>query len=81
MHPNQEQPNITYMKTLGVILIVIGIVMFIITGFSYTTEETIVDAGPIELNAEKQESVNWPPYAGGAALVAGIILVVASRKR
>ncbi len=63
------------------ILIVIGIVMLIVTGFSYTTEETVIDAGPLELNAEKEESVNWPPYAGGAALVAGIILVVASKKR
>lgn len=55
--------------------------MLIITGFSYTTEETIIDAGPLEVNAEKQESINWPPYAGGAALIAGIVLVVASRKR
>jgi uncharacterized membrane protein HdeD (DUF308 family) len=69
------------MRTLGIILIVVGIVMFIITGFSYTTEETVIDAGPIELNAEDQESVNWPPYAGGVALVAGVILVVASRKK
>ena len=68
------------MKTLGIVLVVVGIVMLIVTGFSYTTEETVIDAGPIEVNAEKQESINWPPYAGGAALVAGIILVVASRK-
>jgi len=69
------------MKTLGIILIVVGIVMLIVTGFSYTTEENIVDAGPIELNAENTETVNWPPYAGGAALIAGIILVVADRRR
>ena len=69
------------MKTLGMILIVVGIVMLIVTGFSYTTEETVIDAGPLEVNAEKQESINWPPYAGGAALIAGIVLVVASRKR
>ncbi len=69
------------MKTLGVILIVVGIVMLIVTGFSYTTEETVIDAGPIEVNAEKEQSVNWPPYAGGAALVAGLVMVVAARKR
>ena len=69
------------MKTLGIILIVVGIVMLIVTGFSYTTEETVIDAGPIEVNAEKEESINWPPYAGGAALVAGLVMVVASRKR
>lgn len=70
-----------FMRTLGIVLIVVGIVMLIVTGFSYTTEETVVDAGPLELTAEDKESVNWPPYAGGAALVAGLILVVASRKK
>ncbi len=68
------------MKIFGIILIVLGIIMFIITGVSYTTEETIVDAGPIELSAEEEKEVNWPPYAGGAAIIAGIALVALSRK-
>ncbi len=68
------------MKIFGIILIVIGIIMFIITGVSYTTEETIVDAGPIELSAEEEQEINWPPYAGGAAVIAGIALVALSRK-
>ena len=69
------------MKVFGIVLIVIGIIMFIITGISYTTEETIIDAGPLELSAEKEESVNWPPYAGGVAVVAGLILVAIGRKK
>lgn len=69
------------MKTIGTILIVIGIVMMIVTGFSYTTQETVVDAGPLELKADKEESVNWPPYVGGISLVAGVILLIASRKK
>jgi hypothetical protein len=76
--PNQ---TIYFMKTVGVILIVVGIVMLIVTGFSYTTEETVIDAGPIEVSADKEKSINWPPYAGGAAVVAGLVMVVASRKR
>ncbi|WP_114752620.1 DUF3185 family protein [Pleomorphovibrio marinus] len=68
------------MKIFGIILIVIGIIMFIITGVSYTSEETIVDAGPLELSAEQEKEVNWPPYAGGAAVIAGIALVALSRK-
>ena len=69
------------MKTLGIILVVIGVVMMIVTGFSYTTQETVIDAGPLELKADKEESINWPPYAGGISLVAGIVLLVASRKK
>ncbi len=69
------------MKIFGIILIAIGIIMFLITGISYTTEETVIDAGPLEVTAEEEESVNWPPYAGGVAVIAGIILVVAGRKK
>lgn len=55
--------------------------MFLVTGISYTTEETIIDAGPLEINAEEEESINWPPYAGGAAVIAGIALVALGRKK
>jgi hypothetical protein len=69
------------MRIFGIILIVIGVIMFIMTGISYTTQETIVDAGPIQISAEKENQINWPPYAGGAALIAGLVLVGLSRKR
>ncbi|WP_209329420.1 hypothetical protein [Lunatimonas salinarum] len=69
------------MKILGTMLMVIGVIMFVITGVSYTIEETIVDAGPIELKADREREINWPPYAGGVAVVAGLALVGISRKR
>lgn len=69
-------------KTFGIILIVIGAVMLIWTGFSFTREEKIVDIGSVEISADKQEQVNWPPYVGGIILVAGVILLlVPSGKR
>jgi uncharacterized membrane protein len=68
-------------RTLGLILIVIGIAMLIWTGFTYTKKEKIVDAGPIQISADKEKSVNWPPYAGGIILVAGVIVFVTSKKK
>jgi len=68
-------------RTLGIILIVVGIAMLIWTGFTYTKKEKIVDAGPIQISADKEKSVNWPPYAGGIILVAGVIVFVASKKK
>jgi uncharacterized membrane protein len=68
-------------KTLGIILMVVGIAMLIWTGFSYTKKEKIVDAGPIQISADKEKSVNWPPYAGGIILVAGVIVFVASKNK
>jgi len=68
-------------KTVGLILIIVGIAMLVWTGFSYTKKEKIVDAGPIQISADKEKSVNWPPYVGGIILVAGVFVFVASRRK
>ncbi|PWS28981.1 hypothetical protein DHW03_03870 [Pedobacter yonginense] len=68
-------------KTVGLVLIIVGIAMLVWTGFSYTKREKVVDAGPIQISADKEKSVNWPPYAGGIILVAGVIVFVTSKKR
>ncbi|HVS98639.1 MAG TPA: hypothetical protein VHE54_19235 [Puia sp.] len=67
-------------KTIGILLVVIGIVMLIWTGFSFTKREKVVDAGPVHISADKQKTVNWPPYAGGILVVAGVIVLVTSRR-
>ena len=69
------------MKFLGIILIISGTVMFLITGISYTTEETIIDAGPLKIKTDKENQLNWPPYAGGIAIVAGFILLAAGKNK
>ncbi|GGE65134.1 hypothetical protein EV200_106150 [Pedobacter psychrotolerans] len=68
-------------RTVGLILIVAGIAMLIWTGFSYTKKEKIVDAGPIQISADRQKSVAWPPYVGGIILVAGVFVFVASKRK
>lgn len=68
-------------KSIGLILIAIGVIMLVWTGFTYTRKEKIVDAGPIQISADKEKSVNWPPYVGGIILVAGVFVFVASRKK
>ena len=67
-------------KTIGLALIVIGAVMLIWTGFSYTRREKVVDAGPIHISADRAHTVNWSPYAGGVLLVGGIIILATARK-
>jgi len=69
------------MKTFGIILAVLGIVMLIWTGFSYTKKEKVVDIGPLEVSADKEKQVNWPSYAGGILLVAGVVLILVDKKK
>ncbi|GGG74053.1 hypothetical protein GCM10007415_01840 [Parapedobacter pyrenivorans] len=68
-------------KTMGIILIIVGAVMLVWTGFSFTRKEKVVDIGPVEISADKKEQVNWPPYVGGVILVAGIVLLIIPRRR
>jgi len=67
-------------RTIGILMIIIGAAMLIWTGFTYTKKEKIVDAGPLEISAEKQHSVNWPPYAGGILLIGGIVILATAKK-
>jgi hypothetical protein len=69
------------MKTVGIVLIVVGIAMLIFRGFSFQTEKKVIDAGPIQVNKKENKWVGWPVYAGGIAVLAGVIVVLASRKK
>lgn len=68
-------------KSVGLVLVVLGAVLLIWTGFTYTKKEKIIDAGPIQVSADREKSVNWPPYAGGVVLLAGVIILVSSKKK
>lgn len=68
-------------KNFGFILIVIGIVMMIYTGFNYATMEKVVDLGSVQINKEKNHFVEWSPIVGLILLVGGLIVVTTSRKR
>lgn len=68
-------------KSLGVLLIVIGLIMLVWSGFTYTKKEKIIDAGAIEITADKQETVHWPPYVGAVAMLVGVVVYVSARKR
>jgi hypothetical protein len=69
------------MKTAGWILIVIGIVMIIIKGFSVPVEKKVIDVGPIHVNKTENKWIGWPTYTGGILTVIGIVLVVANKKK
>ncbi len=69
------------MKTVGIILIVAGIAMLVFRGFSVQTEKKVVDLGPVEVNKKENKWIGWPVYAGGIAIVAGVILVAMDKKK
>ena len=70
------------MKSIGVILIILGIGLFIFQGIRSAKKEKVLDIGPVEITKQVERSDSWQLYAaGGIAVVAGLILVVAGRKK
>jgi hypothetical protein len=67
-------------RNIGIILILLGAAMLIWTGVTYTKKEKIIDAGPIEVSADRKQSVNWPPYLGGLLVIGGIVVLATARK-
>lgn len=67
-------------KTLGIVIIIIGIFMIVYTGFNLVTTEKVVDLGPIKINKEKDHPIQWSPIIGIALVVGGIVVIVSNKK-
>jgi uncharacterized membrane protein YidH (DUF202 family) len=69
------------MKILGIILIVLGILMFVFGNVTFTRKEKVLDAGPVEINKKEKHTIAWPNYAGGIMVAAGVVVLLASNRR
>ena len=69
------------MKTAGIILLVVGLVMTLYTGFTYVTKEKVVDLGNLEITADDHHRVQWQPYVGIGTMVIGGAALLLSKKK
>ena len=69
------------MKTIGIVLIVVGILMIVFKGFNFKTLEKVVDLGPVEVNKTENHRIGWPTYIGALAVIGGIVAVASDRKK
>jgi hypothetical protein len=69
------------MKLAGIVLIILGVLALVYQGIQYTTQEKLIDIGPLKVTATEKKTIPLPPILGGVAVVAGIVLVLADRKK
>ncbi len=69
------------MKIVGIILIILGVLALVYQGVQYTSREKILEIGSLKVSADTKKNIPLPPIVGGAALVAGIVLVVMDRRK
>jgi multidrug transporter EmrE-like cation transporter len=68
-------------KIIGVVLIVAGVAALAFGGFSFTKETHRAEFGPLKLSVQEKQDVNIPSWAGLAAIVAGVVLLVVPTKK
>jgi hypothetical protein len=70
------------MRTLGMILVIIGLVMTLFTGIRTVTHKHVADVGPIEISkTETRTPVYWSPWTGLVlAAIGGAILIFSRRE-
>jgi energy-converting hydrogenase Eha subunit G len=71
----------TNMRTTGIILIVVGLIMTVFTGFNIITRKKVVDLGSIQIDSKEKTPVYWSPITGGVLAAAGVVILVASKRK
>ena len=69
------------MKTLAILLIILGVLAVGYQGFTYVTREKVIDIGPIKVTKENHKRVFLHPVVGAVAVAAGIALLLTTSKR
>ena len=68
-------------KTIGLIIIGIGLIMTLYTGFNYVTKEKVVDIGSVEITADKDHTASWSPFIGiGIMVIGGVVFLYGKKK-
>jgi len=68
-------------RNVGIILVIIGIIMMIYTGFNYVTTKNVVDVGPVQINKQENHPVRWSPIVGVLLLAGGVVILLTGKKR
>jgi len=69
------------MKTLGIALLVLGLLMTVVTGFNVVTKKKVVDLGSVEINKTEKTPIYWSPITGGILLAVGVLILVAGKRK
>lgn len=68
------------LSTIGVVLIVLGVAGLFFSHFTWTETKPVVAIGPLQINSQEDHTVWIPTAAGIVVVLAGLGLVLASRR-
>lgn len=65
---------------IGIILIAVGAISLGYGGFTYTSNKSVAEIGNLKITAQENETIPLPPILGGICLVAGVAILIFSKK-
>jgi hypothetical protein len=69
-------------RIIGLVLVIAGIAVLVWGGVFWTDRDTVLDAGPLQVQTEEREGFALPPVLGVIAIVGGaVLLFVKDRQR
>ena len=68
-------------RVIGLVVLIVGILILVYGGFSYTKESHSTDLGPVKLKFDEKERVKVPLWAGIICTAAGGALLVFGRSK
>lgn len=69
------------MKTVGIVLVVVGVLALIYGGINYTQNRTVLQVGSMNITATEHKSIPIPAIIGVIVLVGGAALLVVGKRR
>jgi len=69
------------MKTSGIVILVVGLLITLFTGFNFVTKKKVVDIGNLEITKDENHNMAWSPLVGVAVMVlGGVVLLFGAKK-
>jgi len=69
------------MKTIGIVLVALGVIALVYGGINYNKDRTVLEVGSVSITATEHKSIPIPAVAGAVALIGGVTLLVFGSRR
>jgi len=76
-----EEMDMRNLMWVGVLLVLLGVLGLVIPNVEFTETKKVIDIGPLQVNSTEQHKVPIPTIAAIVAVVAGLGVIIASRRQ
>ena len=69
------------MKTLGIVLLALGVLALVYGGINYSRNRTVLELGSMSVTATEHKNIPVPAIVGAIVLIGGATLLVVGTRR